>query len=367
MADPKNRSYLDFNASAPLLPEVQAAIAQSHNLIGNPSSVHQDGRQVRALIEDAREAVAMLVNCKSSNVTFTSGGTEANAMAIEGLLKSNAVSTVLCSAVEHPSVLDHVEQDKRIPVDKNGLVIIDRLIDLLSQCDSPALVCVMYANNETGIIQPIEKVCEIVHEYDGTVLCDAIQAPGKVDIDIDQIGTDLLSLSAHKIGALQGVGALVNRSQSRLEPILVGGGQERRTRSGTENTLGIITFDAAAKSITATKSHIAMAQLRDGLEESLVSARPEAVVVGQSVARLSNTTNVALPGVTSEEQVINLDLAGFSISAGSACSSGKMAKSHVLQAMGLSDEVVNSAIRISLGPSTTKSELENFVDAWASL
>ena len=217
------------------------------------------------------------------------------------------------------------------------------------------------------MIQPIKEICQIVHQYGGIVLCDAVQAPGKVKLDVSALGADLVSLSAHKIGGPQGVGALINCTGIQLDPLLVGGGQEKQKRSGTENTPGILGFGAAAVAVGQSESYETINELGDYLEDSLLKARPEAVILAQSVSRLPNTTNIARPGISSEQQVINLDLAGFSISAGSACSSGKVAKSHVLMAMGQSSDIVESAIRISIGATTTKSELDSFLETWASL
>ena len=365
--DPRKRTYLDFNATAPMLPEVRKAILSAMGVVGNPSSVHQDGRKLRAMIENSRDDVARFVNCQPTEITFTSGGTEANAMAIDGLRRAGQASSVFCSAVEHPSVLDHVEETNRINVNEFGLVDVESIKKVLSENQGPVLVCVMYANNETGAIQPISEISEVVHQYGGMVLCDAVQAPGKAKLDVSTLGADLVSLSAHKIGGPQGVGALINCAGIPLKPILVGGGQEKQRRSGTENSIGIIGFGTAVSIVEKMEALEPVSELRGYLETALLKKRPESIIVARDVLRLPNTTCVASPGLSSEQQVISLDLAGFSVSAGSACSSGKVAKSHVLAAMGFPPEIVESAIRISIGPSTTKSELDSFVETWASL
>ena len=367
MPDPLQRIYLDYNATAPVLPEVSAAIGEVLGITGNPSSVHQDGRKVRALIEDARDSVAALVQCNPEAVTFTSGGTEANAMAIQGLLGAQAVSTVLCSSVEHPSVLENVEPLYHLPVDHNGVLDLSALEKALQSNPTPVLVCIMFANNETGVIQPVKLVSDLVHSYGGLVLCDAVQAPGKAPLDMKELDADFLTLSAHKIGGTQGVGALINREGVDLRPLFPGGGQEKKRRPGTENSPGIIGFGIAAKIAGERDTTLRVEEMRNRLEDALMKARPDAVISGQGTKRLPNTTNIAIPGMSSERQVINLDLAGFSITSGSACSSGKMAKSHVLLAMGVDSELVESAIRISISHDTQWQELEKFVAVWASL
>lgn len=361
------RTYLDFNATAPVLPEVTVGIAEVLGMTGNPSSVHQHGRRLRALIEDARESVAALIQCNPEVITFTSGGTEANAMAIRGLREAGVISTTFCSSVEHHSVLDHIKRSHHLPVNGTGILDLDVLEESLHSNPEAALVCVMFANNETGVIQPVKQICDIVHSFGGYVLCDAVQALGKVAFDISGLGADFYTLSAHKIGGTQGVGALINCQGIDLEPLLIGGGQEKKKRSGTENTPGIVGFGIAAQKAIETSTNAGVEAIRNKFEEVLLIAKPEAKIFGYGAQRLPNTTNVALPGVSSEKQVIKLDLEGFSVSSGSACSSGKMAKSHVLSAMGIQTEFAESAIRISIGRETKWDELERFVPVWTSL
>ncbi len=359
--------YLDYNATAPTSPAVMQAMMDALECAGNPSSVHGAGRAARALLEEAREAVAALVRSSPANVTFTSGATEANALAVTGAVGSGAVRQVFCSAIEHPSVLDNVPENARLPVTPDGTVDLDQLEATLTSHDTPLLICVMAANNETGVIQPIAQIASLVHENDGVLLCDMVQVPGKLNPSDFVPHADLITLSAHKFGGPKGIGALINTSGVQLQALFGGGGQERKLRSGTENVSGIAGFGAAAKAAIETPLDGAVAVLRDKLESALLQAREEAVIFGQDVARLPNTTCVALPGTSSEQQLIKLDLAGFAVSAGSACSSGKIAASHVLLAMGVEPELAKASLRISIGPDTPWSDLERFVEAWSKV
>ena len=367
MSDPNVRTYLDYNATAPIMPEVVLAISDALCQLGNPSSVHHHGRTIRALIEDARESLGVMLRCRAEQITFTSGATEANAAAIYGMKTAGLAVRVLCSTVEHPSVLDHVSCDDRLPVDSAGVIRLDVLNDRMKSTHGPVLACIMMANNETGVVQPIRDVCDIVHRHQGYVLCDAVQAVGKMPIDPAHMDIDLMTFSGHKLGGPPGIGALVNCRGLDLEPFLIGGGQEKRMRSGTENAPAIIGLGAAAKAIQSLSPSDAIAALRDRFEVLLREVRPEAVIHGLNAPRIPNTTNVSLPETLSERQVIGLDLAGFSVSAGSACSSGKIGRSHVLEAMGVSPRLSESAIRVSIGSNTNWEDLENFVDAWSAL
>lgn len=355
--------YLDHNATTALRPEAEAAIAESMSLIGNGSSVHGPGRKVRAAIEDARDAVAALVMADRDSVVFTSGGTEANNQAIRG----SGAARVLVSAVEHPAVMKARDDAEIIPVDRNGVIDLGALEDMLATIGEDALVCVMYANNETGVIQPVTEAAEIAHLAGARLHCDAVQAPGKTDIDIGALGADTLALSGHKLGAPAGVGALVVAVAAETPtPLLAGGGHEGYRRPGTENLLGIAAMGAAARAIVAhgAEQAAAMAALRDDLETRLGE---RAEIAGRAVARLPNTSNIILKGVDSETQVMALDLAGVAISAGAACSSGKVRKSAVLDAMGYGDDEAGSAIRVSVGWNTTTDDVDAFVAAWARI
>ena len=338
-------TYLDWNATAPLRPEAAAAMRDAMARCGNPSSVHRWGRAARRMVEEAREAIAALV---PGDVIFASGGTEANHLALHGAGRPR----VLVSAVEHSSVLQAVPGAERIPVDGDGVVVLGALARMLGD---DALVSVMLANNETGAIQPLPEIVALAHGRGALVHCDAVQAAGKMPIDV---GADLVTVSAHKIGGPTGIGAVISRVE--LSPAVRGGGQERGRRAGTENVIGIAGFAAAAQ---AVEEYGRVRGLRDRLEAAL----PEAVVIAAGAPRLPNTSALAMPGAPAETQVIAFDLAGVMVSAGAACSSGKVGPSHVLAAMGLEPELANSTIRVSLGWSTTEADIDHFVEVWRAL
>ena len=357
-------SYLDWNATAPCRPEAEAAITAVLRDCGNPSSVHRWGRAARQQIERAREAIAILVGADPEGVVFVSGGTEANHLA----LLSNGRERVLVSAVEHGSVLQAVPDAERIAVDANGLVDLGRLEEQLAADPRAAIVSVMLANNETGVIEPAADIAAIAHRHGALYHCDAIQAAGKIPVDFSSISADLVSLSAHKVGGPAGIGALVVRGAAEFVPMLRGGGQETGRRAGTENLPGIAGFAAAANAaLGGLSGYERVRELRDGLEAALLAAAPEAIVVGAEAPRLPNTSAIALPGVSAETQVIALDLDGVMVSAGAACSSGKVGPSQVLQAMGAPPEIAGSTIRVSLGWSTTEAEIEHFLEAWMAM
>ncbi len=349
--------YLDHNATTPMRPSAIAAVAAASGMAGNASSVHAWGRRARALVEDAREAVAALVGAKSDWVVFTAGGTEANNLALRG----PDVSAVAASAVEHPSVMKARNDIAAIAVDADGVVSLDAI-------PHAGLVSIMLANNETGVVQPMARAAEIAKASDVVVHCDAVQAAGRMAIDMKALGVDLLSLSAHKIGGPQGVGALIVRPGVRLESVQRGGGQERGVRAGTENVAGIAGFGAAATEALADLSRMqTLVHLRDKLEAAIKIAAPNVRIFGNAVERLANTSCIAMPGVTADSQLMVFDLAGIMVSSGSACSSGKVAKSHVLAAMGVADDVAETAIRVSLGWNTTETDIDRFVASWTAV
>lgn len=362
------RAYLDWNATAPLRPAAREAFAAALERVGNPSSVHGEGRAARALIEQARGEVAALVGADARNVLFTSGGTEANALALSPTLGER----LLVSAIEHPSVLAGGRfaptSIARIAVDADGIVDLAALDAALAN-GARALVSIMAANNETGVIQPVAAAAEIVHRYGGLLHVDAVQAAGRMPIDIKTLGADLLTLSAHKIGGAKGAGALITRDDIHLDPLIRGGGQERGARAGTENVVGTAAFGAAA---SATRAQLSaevtrMAAQRVRLEAGIRAATPDAVIFGSAVERLPNTTLVAIPGGKAETLVIAFDLDGVAVSSGAACSSGKVAPSHVLAAMGVAPDLARGAIRVSLGHTTAESEIERFLIVWKRL
>jgi cysteine desulfurase len=329
---------------------------------GNPSSVHSFGRAARRIVEDARRQVAALVSGRTDDVIFTSGGTEANNLALRGC----GCGRILVSAIEHPSVLEAADDIETVPVDGDGIVDLDALARMLECGGAPAIVSVMLANNETGVVLPVAEAARIAHRKGALIHCDAVQAAGRSRLDMDALGVDMLTLSAHKMGGPKGVGALVVCDRIHLNPIIRGGGQERGRRSGTENLPGIAGFgaaaDVAADEVDAAQ---AAASLRDRLEDRILRDVPWARIVGAGVRRLPNTSCVALPGISAETQIMALDLAGFAVSAGSACSSGKVKASHVLKAMGLPGEIAGCAIRVSLGPTNDESEIDRFVAAYS--
>jgi cysteine desulfurase len=360
----RTETYLDWNATAPLRPEAAVAMAVSLARCGNPSSVHRWGRAARQTVEQARSAVAAFLDAPPEGVVFVSGGTEANHLALLG----SGRQRILISAVEHDSVRRAAPEAEQIPVDRYGIIVLDALNDLLAGDPRPALVSVMLANNETGVVQPAGAVAVLARAHGALFHCDAVQAAGKIPLDFDAIGADLVTLSAHKLGGPPGVGALIVRDGLHTAPLLCGGGQEGGRRAGTENLAGIAGFAAAA---TAAAVEIAVydrvRMLRDALERRVAAAAPEAVVLGAAVPRLPNTAAIAMPGVPAETQVIALDLDGVMVSAGAACSSGKVGPSHVLEAMGVGPELAASTIRVSLGWSSSEADIDHFLQAWTAL
>jgi cysteine desulfurase len=354
--------YLDYNAATPIKPAVVAAMTELLGRVGNPSSVHGFGRQARRAVETAREQVAALAGATPAQVIFTASGTEANNLALRGF----PGRAVLVSAIEHESVLRAAPDAPRIPVAADGVIDLAALDALLARLDRPALVSVMLANNETGIVQPVAEVAALAHRHGALVHSDAVQAPGRLPLDLAARDVDLLTVSAHKCGGPQGAAALIARTDPA--PLLVGGGQERGRRAGTENVAALAGFGvAAALAVGELAEAPSIARLRDGLEARVRALSNRAVVIGAGQARLPNTSCIALPGAKAETQVMALDLAGIAVSAGSACSSGKVAASHVLAAMGLPRRLVGSAIRISLGWTTSDGDIDRFVAAWAAL
>jgi cysteine desulfurase len=370
-----DRVYLDWNATTPLRPEARKAMAAAWELAGNPSSVHAEGRQARKLVEEARAATASAVGALPRNVVFASGGTEANALALTpGLRRYQGlpVERLLVSAIEHASVLSGgrfpAQAIGTVGVTGSGQLDLDRLRAML-EGGPPALVSVMLANNETGAIQPVAEAGEIVHAAGGLLHVDAIQAFGKIPFDINAMTADLVTLSAHKIGGPKGVGALVLADGVLgLEPLLRGGGQELGRRAGTENVAGIAGFGAAVKAAMGAVEGdaIRLERLRNRLESGLRQT-PDVVVFAENVPRLPNTTLFTVPGLKAETAVIGFDLSGIAVSSGSACSSGKVQPSHVLEAMGFGPELAQGAVRLSLGWSTSPADVDCCLEAWRKL
>jgi len=370
-----DRIYLDWNATTPLRPEARAAMAVAWDLCGNPSSVHAEGRRARRLVEDARAIIAGAVGALPRNLVFTSGGTEANALALTPGLRSAAgqpVERLLVSAIEHVSVLGggrfSAETIGKIRGTRSGVVDLDHLRDLLAS-GPPALVAIMAANNETGALQPLAEAAALVHASGGLLHVDAIQAFGKIPLNINDIGADLVSLSAHKLGGPKGAGALVMANGLvGLGPLLRGGGQELSRRAGTENVAGIAGFGAAVGAAMNTFDSDAkrLENLRNRLESGL-RATKGMIVFSEDAPRLPNTTLFTVPGMRAETAVIGFDLAGIAVSSGSACSSGKVQPSHVLEAMGFGPKLAQGAVRLSLGWSTSQTDIDVCLKAWRKL
>ena len=356
--------YLDWNATAPLRPEARAAMDAALGSCGNASSVHRAGRAARRIIEQARTRVAALAGVSPEQAVFTSGGTEANALALGGF----PARRLIVSAIEHDSVLENAPGASRIRVTREGVADLASLETQLARDKSPALISLMLANNETGAVQPVAEAAELAHARGALIHCDAIQAAGKLPLDLRSLGCDILTLSAHKLGGPQGVGALILAAGIEIVPLFRGGGQERGRRAGTENLAGIAGFGAAcAAASSCLADHIRVARLRDLAEARLKEIAPDAVVFAEDAPRLSNTLCIAMPGVPASTQVMALDLAGIMVSAGSACSSGKVRRSHVLEAMDAPETLSECAIRISLGWSTTESQIDRLTEAWGAL
>lgn len=353
--------YLDYNATTPVHPEVAAAMARIFVQPGNASSVHRFGRIMRREVEDARAAVAALVGADPAGVVFTGSGSEANNLALRGCGRE----AVLVSAIEHPSVMLARTDAVTVPVRADGQVSLTHLAALLARDDRPALVSVMLANNETGVLQPVREIAQLARETGTLVHCDAIQAAGRVPVDIRDLGVHMLTLSAHKIGGPQGVGALILGGDTRIARQIHGGGQERGRRAGTENVAGIVGFGVAATIAAAGLGDMpAITALRDDLEARVRKALPGTQIHGATAARLGNTSCFGAPHVSAEMLVMALDLAGVAVGAGSACSSGKVTPSHVLHAMAADDDTARAAIRVSLGWASAPTDIDRFIDAW---
>jgi cysteine desulfurase len=354
--------YLDYNATTPVKPAVADFMAEVLREGGNPSSVHAGGRGARKRLEEARSRIAAFIGADPRHVLFTSSGTEANNQALRGF----PAHQILTSAIEHDAVLKASPQARRLPVTPDGRIDLEALQAALASSEGPVLVSVMLANNETGVVQPVRAVADLVHAAGGLLHCDAVQAPGRLPLDMRVLGADLVTLSAHKMGGAPGAAALVFREGAEPLPLLHGGGQERSRRAGTENVPAIAAFGLAA---TLAGEDLILAPhleaLRDELADKLAASG--GTIIAAESERLPNTLAVACPGKPAETQVMALDIAGFAVSAGSACSSGKVRRSHVLTAMGLPDDVAACTLRISIGPATTAEDLTKFHAAWVRM
>ncbi len=367
----KQRIYMDYNATTPLRPEVREVMLRVMDGPYNASSVHSYGREARGIIEDAREKLAALTGAQAGQVIFNSGATEGN----NTVIRHFAEKRILVSSIEHPSVLQAADNLEHIPVTADGIVDLQALENLLKE--SPAvLVSVMLVNNETGAIQPVAEVSELAKQHGALVHCDGVQAAGRIPININTLRIDFLTLSAHKIGGPQGAGALVLGPCSETPILLHGGGQEKKARAGTENVAGIAGVGKAAELALKDLEHPQrlekQEQLRNALEFELCKTQEgmgglPPTFHAADAPRAANTSMFSLPGSRAENILMALDLEGIAVSNGSACSSGTVRPSHVLQAMGLSEEDASSALRISLGWATKDSDIERFLDVWSKI
>lgn len=357
-------AYLDWNATAPLRPAAAQAMSAAMAILGNPSSVHAAGRAAKATLDAARDEVARLVGGDSSGVVFVSGGTEAN----NAVLRASGATAVLASAIEHTSVLDARDDIEILPVREDGMLDLGALRARLARGAERALVSVMLANNETGAIQPVAEIASLAHAAGARVHCDAVQAAGKIPVDMRALGVDYLTLSAHKLGGPAGIGAVVVAPGAPLDAWLRGGGQERGRRAGTENLIAAAGFGAAVREAVAGLGEMArVAEIRDRIERELLAAAPDALVFGAAGPRLPGTLCISMPGVAAQTQVMAFDLAGVAVSAGAACSSGKIKASHVLAAMGVDPQIAATAIRVSLGWGSVEADAERLITAWRGL
>ncbi|MDQ6991430.1 MAG: cysteine desulfurase family protein [Mariprofundaceae bacterium] len=359
------RYYFDYNATCPMLDVALDALCETaKHASGNPSSMHGDGRAARRALDDARDVIAKYINAEPSSLIFTSGGTEANNMAIFGVLAEAEKGNVVVSAIEHPSVLQTIQYWsthfghtlKTIRPDRQGLIDVDKFCDALDE--HTVFASMMWANNESGVIQPVHDMVKACRERHIPCLVDAVQALGKIDIDVKTLDADFVSFSAHKIGGAKGVGALAIRRGSPLKPWLLGGGQERGRRSGTESVPAIAAFAAALGVI----DYAQCSEVRDDFEAYLKSKMPDVTIHGNQIERVGNTSMFTVPGMDGETLLMQLDLAGFSVASGSACSSGKREPSHVLKAMGVDDRAARSSLRVSFGLEHSKKDAHALVD-----
>ncbi len=363
----KKRIYLDYNATTPLYPTVIEGMASALQHTGNPSSIHYEGRQSRKMIEQARAQIAKCVGCQPKQVIFTSGATEANNMILKGYAPHRRI---LVSAIEHPSVLHSGVDVEVIPVLPTGLIDLDALKRLLESDSRPTLVSIMMVNNETGTIQPIEDIVALLKNYDCLFHSDSVQALGRIPLDFSTMGANFITLSAHKIGGPQGIGALIMAQGLNPPKLIHGGGQERLQRAGTENVIAIHGFGIAASKIAAEDIPSFQEKLknyRHQIEKALKASYPSIIINACDSPRVGNTLSISIDGLDTSMLLINLDLEGISVSAGSACSSGSVHTSHVLKAMGHTDSLAKNSLRISMGWDTTQQDIDAFIEAWGNI
>lgn len=355
--------YLDYNATAPLRPEVIELVTKIMGEVGNASSVHGHGRAARKYVEDARDQVARLCDVSAEQVVFTSGATEAT----NAVLTPYKNKKTLISAIEHPAVMDSIPDAVQIPVTPDGLINMDAYQQLLNK-EKPDIISVMLVNSETGVIQPIGEMAALAHQQGALFHTEIVQAAGRIDISLDKLGVDFMSLSAHKFAGPQGVGALITREGLEAPKFMRGGGQEKNCRAGTHNTAGIAGMGLAAQiAMENIDAYQKIGALRDEMEQRLKSLSDKVIIYGENAPRICNTTNVGVSGLSAQTQMMALDLDGISVSSGSACSSGSFKPSSVLMAMGVSEAESKCALRISLGWNTKSADIEKFIESWSKL
>ncbi|BEP31021.1 MAG: cysteine desulfurase family protein [Wolbachia endosymbiont of Drosophila biauraria] len=359
--------YADYNATAPISENVKKSIFEvllKQTL--NPSSLHKRGQEARKILQDARDNVRGAIGVSSDKeIVFTSGATEANNLVMRGI----AGYLHIISAIEHPSILNSACNPYIIPVNQEGIVDFLELEKILSELKgNKAIVSVMMANNETGVIQPIEEIAEIAHKFGAICHTDTAQSVGKIKVNMEDLGVDLLTLSAHKFGGVAGSGVLIFNKELAIEPIIIGGGQEKGFRGGTENIVAIAGLSAALQNIPDLLSKMdEVKELRDQLERELLNLASDIRIFGKNSKRLPNTSFIYMPGVKSDVQLMHFDLNHIAVSNGSACSSGKVEPSHVLLAMGATKEQAECSIRISMGPETKPQDIKKIVDCWYNI
>ncbi len=357
----KKLTYLDCNATAPVRPQVISLMGEILAEPGNASSVHGAGRQARKRVEDARGQIARAFDVGPQQVIFNSGATEGNNTIIKGF----AGQRILISAIEHASLIESGIKAELIPVTADGIVDLSALEQMLAQGPQAALVSVMMANNETGVIQPVAEICKLAKAHGALFHTDAVQALGRIEFTRESIGADFITVSSHKLGGPQGAGAIIMAPKAPLPKLIHGGGQERRQRAGTENIAAIAGFGLAVEmAMQEIGRYQALAGLREKIETTLTAGTNSLHIHGRNVARVANTTSFSLKGSTSETLLLALDLEGIAISSGSACSSGTVKPSHVLTAMGIDAEEAACALRVSLGWNTSEQDVEDFIAAW---
>lgn len=356
----KKDVYLDYNATCPLRPGVKEAILESLEIPGNASSIHIYGRDARKSVENARKQVADLIGGNAEKVTFNSGATEGN----NTIMNAYASQGVLVSAIEHPCIIELGHSTEMIHVTRDGEIDLEHFEEMISKSPPPMMVSVMMVNNETGVIQPLKEIIDVCHVRGIKVHTDATQAAGRTDVNLFLLNADYMTISSHKIGGPQGVGALITTNDT-VPPVMVrGGGQEKNHRAGTENVAGIVGFGAAAEHAKKNLSkYQKLEEHQEYLESELKKLNKNIVIFGENADRVCNTTCFSIPGANAETMLIAFDLEGIALSSGSACSSGKVSQSHVLKAMGASEAELKGALRISYGWATTRKDIDKFLNA----